>query len=97
MWRESGPNPPGSTRLATTRLPAVGELPGRIRYYLRFIGRPDLDSRDFRSLEPYQRGDALEGFREGLRLRQEVWQVKEVAPGRSGEPETLICEIAFRG
>jgi hypothetical protein len=39
----------------------VGERPGRIRYYLRFIGRPDLDSMDFRSIEPYQVGDELRG------------------------------------
>jgi hypothetical protein len=64
---------------------------GRIRYRLRFDGRPDLNSDHFDSERAYAKGDHLA---EPGTFEHGDWRVREVVPGDQDEPDTLLLEPA---
>lgn len=71
---------------------ARSEMSARRPYRIRFAERRELDRDDFVASEPYEPGDVLEGFREGLDDPAHAWAVATVVPGRDGRPDTPVYD-----
>jgi hypothetical protein len=65
------------------------------RYRVRFAERPDLATKELESRSPLRVGDVLE-LRDGIDEPSHAWAVSAVVPGRSGLPDTLVCDFVSR-
>ncbi len=64
---------------------------GHVHYRLRFAGRSDLDSDDFRSVKVYDAGDQ---FGPAGQFEHGDWLVFAIEDGGLEEPDTLALEPA---